>query len=617
MSAVGDGKSRVLAAIDIVQVIGQSVKLTRRGSKYVGLCPFHQEKTPSFTVTPDRQVFYCFGCKAGGSVFDFVMKRDRIEFRDALELLAKQAGIDLPNRGEGKRNAGERQQLLEACSAAVAFFDKLLQHPAVGKPAREYLTSRGFTAESIRKFSIGFATDSWDGLLTNLSRKFSLQTLHQAGLIKQKDGADRYYDTFRDRVMFPIRDETGRTIAFGGRVMPGSEAPAKYLNSPETPLFSKSRAIFGLDLAKQKIVETRTVAVVEGYTDVVMAHQFGASNVVSILGTAMTEPHVALLRRFADRIVLLFDADTAGDSAVNRTVELFLTQPIEIAVASIPEDLDPDEYLMKHGVEAFNALLANAVDALTFKWQLLEKQYRAADGITGQQKALSAYLDVLSGARGSGPVDSLRWGAALGQVAKLTGMPLDDLHKRFAAKSRPQRRQNNVTDVAQATESQTPTSNDGALPVQAAQEMAERQVLGIVFVESERWLDVQKDVQPEDFGHPVRRELAEIFWDVCRHDGEPEFAEFLTNLPSETMRSVAMELFAVAEELSQREHLLAGSVQHLCDARKRLAQDQTAAAARKLGNQKDSPSTGEDDSVALLRQLTEQARRPDIRRNLG
>src|SRR5262249_7689424 len=204
---------------------------------------------------------------------------------------------------------------------------------------------RGFSDESIKRFRIGLSADAWDTLLKHeLMRKFTPQQLALAGLVKPREKGEGHYDTFPNQPMVPILEESARIIALRGRVMPGGEdGTAKYLNSPETPLFSKSRSVFGLHLARQKIVETRTVAVVEGYTDVVMAHQFGATNVVSVLGTAMTEQHVAILRRFADRIVLLFDADTAGDLAVNRAVELFLTQPIEIAIASIPEDLDPDE----------------------------------------------------------------------------------------------------------------------------------------------------------------------------------------------------------------------------------------------------------------------------------
>ena len=252
--------------------------------------------------------------------------------------------------------------LLEAHSAACQLIEKFLADPVTGKAARAYLDSRGFSGESIKRFQIGCVPEAWDALLRSpLLKKFTPQQLHLAGLVKARgENGGGFYDTFRNRLMFPIRDEQGRVIAFGGRVMPGSNDPAKYLNSPETPLFSKSRCVFGLDLARQKIVETRTVAVVEGYTDVVMAHQFGASNVVSVLGTAMTEQHVSILRRFADRIVLLFDADNAGDLAVNRAVELFLTQPVEILIASMPEGIDPDEFLLAHGAEGFAAMLADA-----------------------------------------------------------------------------------------------------------------------------------------------------------------------------------------------------------------------------------------------------------------
>ncbi|HMB94568.1 MAG TPA: DNA primase, partial [Tepidisphaeraceae bacterium] len=360
-----DAKTSVLQAIDIVELIGQTVKLKRRGAKFLGLCPFHSEKTPSFTVDPSKQFFHCFGCKTGGNVIDFVMKRDRLEFVEALQQLARQAGIDLPRFGVNKQNTSERQTLLDAHSAACGLFEKLLSHPQHGAAAREYLSTRGFTEESIKKFQIGLAVDSWDVLLRSQAmKKFTPQQLATAGLVKPREGGDGFYDTFRHRIIFPIRDEQSRIIAFGGRIVPGSNDPAKYLNSPETPLFNKSRCMFGLDFAKQKIVETRTAAVVEGYTDVIMAHQFGATNVVSVLGTAMTEQHVTILRRFADRIVLLFDADTAGDLAVNRAVELFLTQPIEIAIASMPDGVDPDEFLLANGVEAFEKLLADAQDAL-------------------------------------------------------------------------------------------------------------------------------------------------------------------------------------------------------------------------------------------------------------
>ena len=283
-STFDDAKSRVLQATDIVALVGQTVRLKRRGKDFVGLCPFHQEKTPSFSVSPSKQRFYCYGCEKGGNVIDFVMLRDRVEFKDALRTLAESAGIELPAFRQSKESVSERQILLEAQSAAAMFFEKLLSHPQQGDAARKYLAERGFNAESIQRFRIGVAADAWDALLKSVAmKKFTPPQLALAGLVEAAQG-EGYYDTFRNRLMFPIRDESGRVIAFGGGVMPGSDDPAKYLNSPETPLFSKSRCIFGLDLARAKIVETRTVAVVEGYTDVVVAHQFGVSNVVSSAG---------------------------------------------------------------------------------------------------------------------------------------------------------------------------------------------------------------------------------------------------------------------------------------------------------------------------------------------
>jgi DNA primase len=332
-----DAKSAVLQAVDIVELIGKSVALKRRGKDFVGLCPFHSEKTPSFNVIPSKQTFYCFGCKAGGDAITFVMKRDRVEFIDALKLLAESAGIELPRFGGSKQNASEKLSLLAMQSAAGAFFAKVLGDPAQGKAAREYLAQRKIDAESIQRFNIGLAPDGWDGLIRGpVGKQYSPQQLATGGLVKARDGGSGFYDTFRNRLMFPIRDPEGRTIAFGGRVLPGSTDPAKYLNSPETPLFSKSRCIFGLDLAKQKIVETRTAVIVEGYTDVIIAHQCGATNVVSVLGTALTPQHAGILKRFADRIVLLFDADTAGEAAVEKAVGLLLMQPIEILIATMP-----------------------------------------------------------------------------------------------------------------------------------------------------------------------------------------------------------------------------------------------------------------------------------------
>ena len=600
--AAGDSKALVLQAIDIVQLIGQTVNLKKRGKDYVGLCPFHQEKTPSFHVSPGKQFFHCYGCKAGGNAIDFVIKRDRVEFREALEILARAAGIELPRFGGQKQNTGERQMLLDAQSAACALFEKLLAHEQIGHAAREYLASRGFNDDSIKRFQIGYAPDGWDNLLRHPSmKKFAPGILQIGGLIKARESGSGHYDTFRNRLMFPIRDETGRVIAFGGRAMPGSQDPAKYLNSPETPLFSKSRSIFGLDLARQKIVETRMAAVVEGYTDVVMAHQYGAGNVVSILGTAMTEQHVQVLRRFADRIVLLFDADSAGDLAVNRAVELFLTQPIEIAIASMPEGVDPDEFLLQHGADAFAKVLTQASDALTYKWKQLSREFQKTGDLTAQQKAVQQYLDLLSSARGTGPVDPIRWGGVLSRVSRLTEIPMEELHRRFKT-TRPAPRRTNA-------EAEAPVKPAGPPRPLTARDRAERWILGILLNEPQRWHDVQQHMHVQDFSDDARRRLADTYWLHQRDEGEPVFNQFLAVLDAE-LTELAVSLLQEAEALAEVDQSLREALLFIEQSRRGEEERKLIAELRRTSDEK--PDEAEE--ILLLKKLQEQARQPDLRR---
>ena len=636
-SSGADFKSLVLSHVDIVELIGQTVALKRAGKDYKGLCPFHQEKSPSFSVSPGRQFFYCYGCKEGGDAITFVMKRDRVEFKEALRTLADKAGLEMPAYGSAsKEKASERQVLLDAHSAACSFFEKSLSHPETGAKARAYLEQRGINADSVKRFQIGLAMDAWDGLLRSPQmRKFHPQQLALGGLVKPRNNGDGYYDTFRNRLMFPIRDENGRIIAFGGRVMPGSEDPAKYLNSPETPLFSKGRSVFGLDLARQRIVETRTAVVVEGYTDVVVCHQFGVSNVVSVLGTAMTEQHVTTLRRFADRIVLLFDADAAGDLAVDRAVGLFLTQPVEIAIASMPADLDPDEFLLQHGADGFDQMLANATDALSYKWKRLARRFNdSGSNLTGQAKAVEEYLKMLADARGSGPVDSLRWGQALSRVSRLTEIPREELNRRFGrSPKRPASatgsQAGQVSPRGPGISPARPTA-PGRRGFLSAQDRAERWILGILLLEPFRWTKVQQVLDVQDFTDPVRRRLAEIYWHYQRDEGEPVFNEFLgllrdgsqagKPLPDGTLPPSAEDLIGLAveavdevEALANVNTTLAEALAHLEGVRQKREEQKLMAELRRTSEE---PAASEQVEIDLLKRLQDKARRPDLRRAL-
>jgi DNA primase len=611
MPVSGDNyKDQVRTATDIVELIGRTVALKRRGRDYVGLCPFHQEKSPSFTVSPTKQIFFCYGCKAGGDVFSFVEKRDRVEFREALRILGEAAGIEAPQgRGDSGQKNSEKQALLEMQSAACAFFEKLLAHPEDGKAARDYLLNqRQINAESVKRFQIGLAPDAWDALLRSpIGRKFTGEQLASAGLVKPRNNGEGFYDTFRSRLMFPIRDQEARVIAFGGRQMPGGTEP-KYLNSPETPLFVKSRCLFGIDLARQKLVESRTAVIVEGYTDVVVAHQCGATNVVSPLGTALTEQHVTILRRFADRIVLLFDGDIAGDAAVDRSVALFLTQPVEIAIASMPGGLDPDEFLLQQGLDAFTALVNGATDALAYKWKQLARQFEASDeNLTGQQRAVEAYLDVLGSARGSGPVDALRWGGALTRVSRLTGIPVEQLNSRFKGK-RPKPVQQVSAAAPDDSQPAMPMSRSPARPL-TAQDRAEKWLLGCLLLEPGRWQELQKVVHVEDFAHEGYRRLAEMYWNHQRDEGEPVFNEFFGALRDPELTELVQTAVDEVEAIEDRDGMIRDALAFF-DRLSRVREEQKLVAMSRRIN--DAGTTVDDDK--LLRDLSERRRTADLRR---
>ena len=357
---------RVRHATDIVSIVRETVQLKKAGAGMTGLCPFHREKTPSFHVNPEKQIFKCFGCGVGGDVFSFVMKTDGIGFGEALRLLAERANIQLPQHEYDPAEKGEKARLYEINSWAAESFHRCLIERPMGKPALDYLLSRGLTLDTIKIFRIGYAPDMWDAMVKGGARKgYDEDLLARAGLLSTSEQSERRYDRFRNRVMFPIYDAQDRAIGFGARCLDGSEP--KYLNSPETPLFSKGRTLYAIDRAKTALREDRKAIIVEGYMDAVMAHQHGVRNVVGVLGTALSRDHVKVLRRFVDEAVLLFDADNAGQSAASRSIDAFAAEELAVRVAVIPDGLDPDEFLEQRGVDAFNALIAQAVDGMAYK----------------------------------------------------------------------------------------------------------------------------------------------------------------------------------------------------------------------------------------------------------
>jgi len=386
-------KDEVRAKNDIVEVISSYVKLERRGNRYVGLCPFHSEKTPSFHVIADQQFYHCFGCKASGDVFTFIQQREHLTFYEALLFLAKRAGIPLPREErtpEQEKAYQERQQLYGALDLAARFFQHQLTTPA-GKPGLDYLRGRGLTDETIQRFRLGWAPGR-GALFRALSRRFPVEILQKAGLILPKRDGSGYTDAFYDRVMFPIADLSGRVIGFGGRILGGEGA--KYKNTAEGPLFSKRSVLYGLDQAKEAMRARNQAILVEGYMDVIMPHQYGIQNVVAPLGTALTDEQCRVLRQQAAQVIVAFDMDTAGQMATLRGLEKLYDTGCDVRVLQLPDGKDPDEFIRTHGPDAFREAVEKAVPLIEFKIDtVLAKHHR--DSPEAKAKAVEAVARVL------------------------------------------------------------------------------------------------------------------------------------------------------------------------------------------------------------------------------
>jgi len=423
-------------AIDIVDLVGSYVTLRRAGSTFKGLCPFHEEKTPSFTVNPARQIFKCFGCGAGGDVFKFVQMRENVDFLEARRTLADRAGISLESeRAAGQTGPGGpgKTDLARANDWAARFFRKNYEG-AGGRAAREYVAKRGISPEMVNVFNVGLAVDSFDSLIRQAAlSKIDVKLLLAAGLVKENQRGG-YYDTFRNRLMFPILDANQRVLGFGGRTL--GDDPAKYLNTPATALFDKGNNLFGLDRARQAMVEAGRAIVVEGYTDCIMAHQHGFKETVATLGTAMTEAHARLLRRHTDGVILLFDSDEAGQRAADRALAVTVTVGLEVSLARVPEGKDPCDYLLSAGKSGFSGVLNGAIGALEFKWQEVTRQYGAGRTGPARRRALQEYLQQLSTWLGQGAIDPIQTGLLVNQLSQILSLPAEDLHQQLRQMAR-------------------------------------------------------------------------------------------------------------------------------------------------------------------------------------
>ncbi|MDR0764361.1 MAG: DNA primase [Synergistaceae bacterium] len=393
---MSDDINEIKSRIDIVDLIGGYVKLKRAGKNFLGLCPFHSEKTPSFNVSPDRQTFHCFGCGKGGDIFSFVMETEGLGFREALSALAERAGVTLGSPGEVAAAASAKKDIRGALEAARDFFRSSLEGPG-GEAARAYLARRNIAPQDASRFSLGWSPPSWDALSKYLSSKgFDNKTVIGAGLAAQ--GERGVYDRFRGRVIFPVNDENGRVIAFGGRLLDGDGA--KYVNSPEGPLYNKRRTLYLMDCAKRSVRERKRAILVEGYMDAIRAHMRGFTETVASLGTSLTEEQAALIKRFTDLCYISYDADGAGQSASIRGMYLLERHGLDVRVVTLPKNLDPDDFLSREdGERAFEAALKKALPLPLYHAHIRRRDLRAPGAARGARE------EILSGLASLPPLD--------------------------------------------------------------------------------------------------------------------------------------------------------------------------------------------------------------------
>jgi DNA primase len=573
----------VQRASEIVEVVSSYLPLKRAGKDYKACCPFHREKTPSFYVSPAKQIFKCFGCGKGGSVFQFVMARENVTFPEAVRLLADRANIEIEEpQGRVEAHQGpDRSRVLKTVAWAVQVFERLLKDAEGGRAARAYLAERGFTDETVDCFRIGLAPDSWDALVSAAARRgVETDLLLAAGLVVARDSGSGVYDRFRNRVLFPIFDTLNRPIALGGRTL--GDDPAKYLNSPDTAVFDKSRNLYGLPQARDAMQESRQVIVVEGYTDCIMAHQVGITNTVATLGTSLTRQHVRLLKRYVDDVVLVFDGDLAGQNAADRAMQLFLEEELDVHIVTLPGNLDPCDFLAEGHKDDFLAMIAQAPDALEHKWALVRLQFEEADSVRGKRQAVEAML----GALAAQPVwsqssDRLKRDLLLSRMAAVLGIEQQSLRQRLGRLVR-QARSTARYDDALDTSAPAPDPTEPVPRVDDLRSRAERLVLQVLLAAPDRIEGTCERLDPKDVrtgGHRRLYETLVTLKDRLASDGvsvlwshldDPATAELAANLagspeisqieasgaPQEKLEAMLEDALATLTRLAERDELV-------------------------------------------------------------
>ena len=542
-----DAKEQIKQAIDIVELIGSQISLRRQGRTYVGLCPWHDDSRPSLQVNPERQSFKCWVCDIGGDIFSFVMKMEGVDFREAVAMLADRAGITL-QAGRKQQpppgSPGDKRTLYQALAWSTQQYHRCLLESPEAEPARRYLQQRGITPESIKNFQLGYASEQRDWILHQaLGSPFKSPILEAVGILARPASGTGLYDRFRGRVLFSIRDVQGRPVGLGGRILPesGSTSPAKYINSPETPLFAKSKLLYGLDLARDAIRKARTALIMEGYTDVIVAHQYGFNEAVAVLGTAVGEPHIRTLKHFADRIVMVLDGDAAGQRRTNEVLELFIAQQVDLRVLTLPEGLDPCDFLHERGAAAFRELLDNeAIDALEHAFRTATRGLDLERDVHGASEAMERLVSIVAKAprlRDDTTQESrLREEKILARIAARFRVDEHQVRERLTALRR--RAQSHPAPVR--TPAGQPPQGAGMTPGKI--EPHERELLELMISFPECLPTIRPRLAPGYFAAPIGRRVYEACCQLADAGTVPTFDRLMLEFDDPATKSLLVSL---------------------------------------------------------------------------
>lgn len=592
-----DLKADVLRATDIVDLISSHVPLKRSGKRFTALCPFHKEKTPSFSVSPELQIFKCFGCGVGGDVFSFVMKRESVDFPDALRMLADRAGLDTTGRVRGGGGDQEKRALLYRVNdwADRVFRDQLASSDAA-QACRDYIAGRGISEPMHESFGLGYAMPHWDVLLRRAGRRsIPEEALLTAGLIRQRDSGQGAYDYFRNRLMFPIAGTDGKVVGFGGRAL--DDNPAKYLNSPDTPVFSKGRILYGIFQARDAILEKRRAVVVEGYTDVIMAHQQGVQNVVAVLGTALTADHIHLLRRFADEVVLVFDGDAAGQRSADRSLDIFVEEDMPVRLATLPDGLDPFDMLVQRGREAFESMIDGAGDLFDFKLSFLRTQHDVTS-LNGRTAAAQELVAVA--VRSPDPV---REELLMKRVADELGLSISVVMAE-AARVRPSPRRRGDAQVPGPSAASGNQTMDASL-------RAQRVLIGAMVNDSGIVPEVEGAVGEAGFFDGRLRLIARQIFSLSREDAVVDSRRIIETISDPEVTEAFADICAQEGSRPQSPEEIAGTIDYLVN-NALVRNDLTVTREKTLQANREGNEDAEREFLARYQERARMAKTPRI-----